>query len=70
MLPKVLDVPQFDGIRIHPGNKPSDTEGCILLGASIVNDSFIGASVLAFNRLLTKMVSALDKSEEITLEII
>lgn len=31
-LPLLLDVPAYSGIRIHPGNKALDTEGCILPG--------------------------------------
>lgn len=32
VLPEVLSVPMFSGIRIHRGNYPSDTLGCILIG--------------------------------------
>jgi hypothetical protein len=31
-LPDVRDVPQFEGVRLHGGNKAEDSEGCILIG--------------------------------------
>lgn len=31
-MPRLLDVPAFDGVLVHPGNFVGDTQGCLLLG--------------------------------------
>jgi hypothetical protein len=57
-LPLLLNVPNFDGIRIHPGNTARDTEGCILVGKTKDKD-LVGSSRDAFGSLLEKIQAAL-----------
>jgi hypothetical protein len=66
-LPLLLNVPQFEGIRIHVGNYPKDTDGCILVGQTRDTD-FIGNSRVAFNELFEKLKAAL-QTEEVFIEI-
>lgn len=67
-LPRLLDVPQFSGVRIHQGNTAEDTEGCILVGTSR-KVGFIGNSRAAFDKLFSVMEEAYQRGEEITVEV-
>lgn len=69
ILPLVLDVKNFSGIRIHPGNTAADTDGCILPGRIRLTKS-VGESQLAFKALFAKMQSAKLRGETIELEIV
>lgn len=66
-LPILLDVPYFTGVRIHKGNKPEDTEGCILVGAlnEKGTDNWISQSKTAFDKLMKVLVEAKNRKEEI-----
>ncbi len=35
-VPRILNVPGFEGVLIHPGNDQNDTSGCIILGKNKV----------------------------------
>lgn len=69
ILPHILDVPNFDGVRIHPGNTVNNTRGCVLVGMTRKED-WIGQSQIAFKFLMEKLEEAYDRKESIILEII
>ena len=70
-LPLLLNVPGFDGIRIHAGNTKENTEGCILPGTGVsANRQSITESRKAFTILFAMIEQALKTSIPVTIEII
>ena len=67
-MPLLLNVPNYAGVRIHPGNKSADTEGCILVGSS-KSLNFIGNSRATYKSLFAKM-KLIEKKEKIFINII
>jgi len=62
MLPLLLDVPAYEGIRIHPGNTDTNTEGCLLPGKS-KSANAVGSSRIAFTALFDKIKAALQREK-------
>jgi hypothetical protein len=60
-LPLLVDVPGFDGIRIHPGNTHKDTDGCLLVGNKVEGEYLFNSRV-SFDELYAKLVKAKDIS--------
>ena len=67
-LPRLLNVPGFDGILIHIGNKAEDSSGCILVGENKVKGQVIN-STATFKKLYKVLKEASDNGEKITIEI-
>jgi hypothetical protein len=67
-MPILIGVPNFTGVRIHPGNVAEDTEGCILVGYDRDGDS-IGRSRLAYQDLYRQISEALETAEDVYIDI-
>lgn len=67
-LPLLNNVKGFDGIRIHSGNKPQDTEGCLLPGFNKVKGQVINSKVTT-DKLIAQIQQAINKKEKVTITI-
>lgn len=67
VMPLLLNVPGYEGVRIHGGNTKDDTSGCILLGTT-KGDGFIGGSRRAMKQFLPRLQAGL-KEGKVRLEI-
>lgn len=67
-LPRLLNVKGYEGILIHVGNTASDSLGCIICGENKIKGKVIN-STACFMELMTVLLKAHLKGEEITIEI-
>ena len=68
-MPRLKDVPGFDGILIHPGTSALDTKGCILVGKN-TKVGKLTDSRACFMEVYKLMKEAADHGEKITIEIV
>lgn len=70
ILPEILNVPNFSGIRIHTGNSSKDTEGCILVGTwDGEKEDWVGNSRIAFDELMSLLEEATNNKEKVTITV-
>jgi len=58
------------GIRIHPGNYATDTQGCLLPGLTVAaGGTMVTNSRIAFEKLFARIETAIEKEEPVTITI-
>ena len=65
ILPELLDVPCFTGIRIHRGNTEKDTAGCLLVGENKVRGKVLNSTYWE-----KKLIEKLEGKNGITIQIV
>lgn len=69
ILPLLLNVPNFEGIRIHAGNTTEDTSGCLLVGTAINGETLLHSKV-ALQELMAKIKTAIKAKDEVTIKVV
>jgi hypothetical protein len=69
LMPHILNVPGFDGIRQHRGCSDIDTLGCQLLGTWHGGNNWIDHSEIAFLQYMDILFRAMDRKEEMWLTV-
>lgn len=67
-LPRLLNVPGFDGILIHVGSNASHSSGCILVGNNAVKGGLTNSKE-TFKKLYKILLEAKENGEKITIDI-
>jgi hypothetical protein len=67
-MPQLINVPGFEGIRIHPANLASQLEGCIAPGKGSAKDK-VTESRTAYSELLALINTAIKTGEEVWIDI-
>jgi len=68
-MPRLSNVPGYEGVLIHTGNSAKDTDGCILVGYNKVKGGLVN-STEAFIKLYGMLKKAHDNHEGIYIRII
>lgn len=68
LLPLLVNVPGYEGIRIHKGNSDLDSEGCLIVGSSKAKD-WVSGSKDAFDVIFPQLQKQLAEGSKIFVTI-
>ena len=68
VLPLLLNVKGYEGVRVHAGNTNKDTEGCLLVGENKVKGQVINSRA-TLEKLMSVLLECEKRKEEITITI-
>ena len=68
LMPRLMDVPCFSGILIHPGNTHKDTDGCILVGENKQVGKVLNSRT-TFDKLIQRIIQSNNNTENKQIKI-
>ena len=68
VLPELLNVPNYEGVRIHSGNTAADTHGCILIGEE-KSPTGVLRSREAMIELMAALTGVIEQGEQVWIEV-
>ena len=70
LVPEVLNVKGFEGIRIHPSNDPREIQGCLAPGDNTAKGKVTGSTARYYELMTKFLMSAWVRGETIFLDIV
>lgn len=68
VLPLLLNVPGYQYIRVHNGNRPDSTEGCLLVGENKAKGQVLNSRA-TLEKLMSILLECEKKKEKVTILI-
>ena len=68
VLPLLLSVKGYEGVRIHPGNTAEDTEGCLLVGENKEKGKVLNSRA-TLEKLMSVLLECEERKEKVTILI-